>query len=607
MWEREIISELYLNMLEEGIEEKIPKLLPLVPDTVGDKAKYITWVAGAFDPTPNSIYTSWILKMLRSRVFRGEEDAEKCRETLEKFTKLKNIPQFPKDKKDINQYKNYGDLAQVLDEFSGLQSKKREVKKNKEEGIEFISEESGYKLYIVTKYEAAATHFRNTKWCVRAPNQFDEHGPPFYYLTKDDSPETLIHLHSKQCMDVYDRPTDLSGIEKNLMEGEHITKYILAHDNDDTSLDFYYSKVGGGYDHLIGDIIQKKIDDFVRTFNLTHININYDNDYYDDYVYFSASADMTIPYDFGSLNLDLEDKDLMRLVREILGVCDIYPSSDSFDYSEPLVDDGIRVNVEYSDEGDYRPTTTLDKLRDFYDDMSKIDNNWEDIVERVQERLTEKLIEKGYISSGYSKFINHVSPIINFNTFTKQEVDPYGDRYKKIENLYISPIIRLNYDGMTSFQEALNWNRSSSYYRTLDKKYQYSRSPIVMLLHFLKPLLGEGIAMSLKGEGLVFRYIIQYDEDITTKEYMDAYKIVKSMDTHWNFYAHQIELFWNIFIRKYYMGEPEGDYDVPDDVKLPLLKLLNRKENEDQLHLDLHEKSQKFDFLLKRMSKLKII
>ena len=137
------IGRLYLDLLEEGLEEKIPKLLNLVRPDVEDKENYIRWAAETFDPSKNSAYITWILRMLKKGGLAGEEDGDKVKERLTQLVELKRKPQFPKDERDINAYKTYGDLAETLDEFQGVKTKGETKKEAQEEGIRFVESSNG--------------------------------------------------------------------------------------------------------------------------------------------------------------------------------------------------------------------------------------------------------------------------------------------------------------------------------------------------------------------------------------------------------------------------------------------------------------------------------
>jgi len=592
MWRNDslILENIYLELLEEGLEEKIPKLLAMVRPEIDNKEGYIREVAQTFDPTPQANYITWILKMLKMGVFRGEEDADKCRETLAAFTKLKNVPTFPKDKKDLNTYKNYGDLAEIVAQYSDIKSKKEVVRAAREEGINLVEESPPFKLYIVTLPEAAAKHFRDTQWCVKDPRHFDNYGPPYYYFTKDDEPYKLLHLDSSQLMDLNDRPTNLGYKLQGMMETEEMTKYVMEHDKSDDALQFYGEKVGGGYDNLIGDIAEKKIDELVSQYNLEYLDINIEGS--GDELYISAYGFM--PYDFG--DIDIEDRAVAKIVEEVLGDVDIYVSD--LEYSDALQEDGVRFSIDYNEQDDYNSRSKIDKVRSFLDDLADIDEHWESKVEKFKDNLTEKLIKGGYISSGYSTFLNKALPLANFTHFKDVHRDErLRNDNKKHTNLYISdPVIDLDVDGMKHNFIARDFSYCNPYFGRLE-------SPIDLMAKFLVPITGDDIRWGMNHQGSFgFRYEPIYDEDTSTEEYMSDFKKALSIDRHWDEYATQIQAFWMKYVRPYFENyDDSSGYNIPQDIKLPLLKTYGRKEDRSQQQFDFHEKTS-FEFLLTRLT-----
>jgi len=353
------IGELYSNILEEGIEEKIPKLLNLVNPSVENKENYIRWAATTFDPSKNSDYITWILRMLKKGVIVGEEDGQKVKERLSKFDELKRKPNFPTNKRDINSYKTYGDLAETLDEFQGIKTKGEIKRESQEEGIQFINslggpEGVGTSLYIVTTDEAGAKHFRNTDWCVKDPRFFNDYGPPYYFFTKEGKPKTLLHLNSNQCMDVRDRPTNLDNKEKDLMESEEMTDYVLANDNSDSALAFYSEKVGDGYDGKISSIFIEKLDKLTTDANSKLEIFSISEPYVEELEYYEPTAWGSIPYDMSPYKDHIEDKEFLNAVRRVLDKFDIYPSDD-WEYGTPISEDldAINIDIRYDYEGSY--------------------------------------------------------------------------------------------------------------------------------------------------------------------------------------------------------------------------------------------------------------
>jgi hypothetical protein len=340
------------KLIEEGIDEKIPKILNLLPDKVQfdgfpiyltdveSKGSFIKRIASDFDPTPNAAYITWILKLVKIGNIRGMEDRSKVHDSLKKFTELKNKPQFPAQYKDINRFKSFGDLAEVLDQFGDVKSKKETVRIAKEEGIELVDTDAEYKLYIVTKSEAGAKHFRNTQWCVKDPRYFDQYSPPYYYFTKNDEPYTLLHLNSDQCMDVQDRDKSLNSSEINMMETEEMTKYVVEHDNSSDSMTNYSERVGEGYNGIIDELVEKQLTELIAQYDFKHYSLNTDNI---SEGYYSARGFIT--YNFTGLEEYFDDKNFIKIVKDSLYRIDKYP--DFMLASELTPEESLDIYYDY--------------------------------------------------------------------------------------------------------------------------------------------------------------------------------------------------------------------------------------------------------------------
>ena len=203
-----IEETLELYRLEEGFEQKIPHLVKLVKDdnNLFNKEDYVKWVAEEFDPTPNKEYITWILRMLAKGNIRGKEDAQKVKERLAQFHVLKRNPNFPKENRDINSFRLYGDLAFMVDDFKDVKTKGETNRQQQQEGKQLLADIPPYKIFLITTPEAAAKTFRNTDWCVKDPTYFKTYNPKeFYFISKDEKPYGLLHTQSEQFMDVYDR------------------------------------------------------------------------------------------------------------------------------------------------------------------------------------------------------------------------------------------------------------------------------------------------------------------------------------------------------------------------------------------------------------------
>jgi len=593
LWE---LQEIYESLLIEGIEEKIPNLLKMVDDSVEDKETYIRWAAETFDPSKNASYITWILRMLKKGVLAGEEDGQKVKDRLAQLEELKKKPQFPKDKRDINSYKTYGDLAETLDEFLGVKTKGELKRIAKEQGIQFIdsstgNEGSGISLYIVTTEEAGAKYFRETEWCVKDPQYFNEYGAPYYFFTKDGQPKTLLHLNSNQCNDVRDSPTDLNYNEKSLMETEEITDYVIANDNSNSALSFYSDKVGEGFDGKISAIFWERLDDIISSANSSLKMFDISEPYSEELQYYQPEASGSIPYDLTPYEDYLGDKKFMSVVLDVLGKFDIYPSN--WDYGQPFSDDMdyIDLDMQYRDDN-YRNESATDKLKSFVNELEYAENKFDPA--EFDETFKEKMLDAGYIKSGFGDFTTKVSisnlPLENFKK----------DHSK---NVYQTGYISMGDERFFGY---------SSNFKIVDidflrKKYKRSDHPFLLLAEFLAPFVQRGLEVDIRHRvDLNFQYAPKYKEDKTGKQYIRGLKAIKDFDTHFDFYIEQIKKFMEKYVFPYMKNMENGrdSYGIPEDIKLPLIQLKNRKESPDQGMLDLHETKTFSQFFYKKYGKI---
>jgi hypothetical protein len=578
------ISNIYLNLLEEGIEEKIPKLLGLVDNRVENKEDYIRWAALTFDPSNNASYITWILRMLKKGVLAGEEDGQKVKERLTQLEELKRKPQFPKDKRDINAYKTYGDLAETLDEFQGIKTKGEIKREATEEGIQFMGssegkEGSGISLYIVTTDEAGAKHFRTTDWCVKDPRYFNDYGPPYYYFTSEGSPSTLLHLNSNQCMDVRDRPTDLDREEKALMETEEITNYVLAEDNSEDALAFYLEKVGGGHNDEISEKLVASMDAIIEAANKSLKMFSVDEiDIYnlEEIKYYQPQASGYIEYDFTPYKEHIGDRDFLKAVSSVLQDFDMYP--EDFEYNDPISEDLTGMSIYLRYENSYGRDGMKSQLESFISELENIESRFDE--EKFNESFEEKMLEEGYLSSGWGSFKDKVD-LENLNLKKFQYID---------HSKYFKSVIDIDFP---------IYNQDRVFTRPLTT-YKRSDHPYVAFSEFLAPLLNFGIKIEISKNTLEITYKPNYKEEKNQRDYIKELKTLKSLDEHYNFYVDQIQNFLNKFvIPEFQKYEKFGEYEIPEDLKIPIMQIKGRKESEGQQMLGLHEKTFRSFFLKK--------
>jgi hypothetical protein len=576
------ISNLYFNLLEEGLDEKIPKLLPLVSLSVPDKEAYIRDAAAKYDPTPNAAYISWILRMLKQN--KLGDDGEEIKTTLMNFDRLKQKPNFPKDKRDVNVYKSYDDLSAIVDQFKNLTTKGELKKRSREQGIDFIEssegeEGVGYSLYIVTSEEAAAKHFRNTSWCVKDPKFFESQEPPYFYFTLNDKPHTLMSLGSGQCRDVNDRTKSLSSDELDLMQSEQVTDYILNQDFDSEAINYYMTEVGDGHDERIADKITGELESMIDEANKEFEIFTIEKDFYDGLKYFQATADGFISYDLSMYEDYIGDRAFLEKIEKVLDSFYLYPND--FIYNEPISEDlnGIRVRIT-SDKRE-----PFEAVQDLIGDIESFERRYDS--ESFDEKFKEVMMKAGYLPTAFKKFSDKIDlDDLKFKNL-KRDMNEASSFHR---------ILSIDFP----IQEEANIRRVKSSYI---EKFKRNEHPYVLLAHFLKPLLDNGLGVLLDRNNITFQYEYPYhdtDDDRNQFDYMRELKMVKNFDEHFEFYIDQIQKFISKYVYPFMKNKEEtGSYNIPEDIKLPIISIKTRKESGDQLELSLHEKVASFHDLCK--------
>lgn len=586
-----------MYIIEEGIDEKIPKILNLLPDRVkfdnkihdlsdtGSKGSFIRFLANNFDPTPNAAYITWILKLVKIGNIRGMEDRTKVHDSLKKFTEIKNKAQFPAQHKDINRFKSFGDLAEVLDEFGDVKSKKEVIRIAREDGIELAEVNGQYKLYIVTKSEAAAKHFRNTQWCVKDPRHFDNYGEPYYYFTKDDQPHTLLHLDSDQCMDVQDRNVDLDDTQIMMMETEKITNYVIEVEGQN-AISIYIKRVGNGYDDKIVELMVKSLYDLLERYKFDHVDVDRESvNTANTAGYFEARS--FIPFDFSGFGVDIfNDRNFISLTASNLHSVGIYPDRlKSDDFSE----DGISINLSY--EFDDHASGIYEMLTSFLDTLRVIDDNYDSAINRFTDRFKDKMLDLGYIPSGWGSFKVRVLDNITKTTFKRATISTYRDVVRESH--------QQRYE--LGFFHDLNIELKSTQILR-PPKMDIGQSPIEKLLSkFFKHVTNSvnQIYISIDSgsfeQAITFSYQPEYDESLTFEDYMRDFKIFRSLDKHYKEYIAQIDK----FVDTLNSGTQTGDEEIP------IFTLHSRKSPPEQGYFQFREqKITSFDKLYKRIKLL---
>lgn len=176
------------------------------------------------DPSLKGIYMPWIAKLaIKSPDQNRTEDFYRLADDLKNFEQFK--PRL--EKKDINAYKSFTELAQAIEPF--LKPKKKTAADRKaEKEMEKIATLKGE---IVTVYQGSEGWVRvpmskaascylgqNTKWCTAATqsnNMFDHYNKSdrlFVIYDKATKQRFQLHIDSGQFMNIKDQGEDVNNI-----------------------------------------------------------------------------------------------------------------------------------------------------------------------------------------------------------------------------------------------------------------------------------------------------------------------------------------------------------------------------------------------------------
>lgn len=172
-------------------------------------------------------YTLWLIKMFRTIPDRVFEDANKVREYLEIYDKIKLKGTTPQEYKRIENFNSVPDLYNFIKEF-----------KHDSESVESVSskiifENDKWVVYAVDNPEDACSLGNNTGWCTAPKNSnhyegYASMGNLFVFINKFDKNEKYqFHFGSNQLADIDDRNIGMNGLRSHLQKGDRSDKDLL--------------------------------------------------------------------------------------------------------------------------------------------------------------------------------------------------------------------------------------------------------------------------------------------------------------------------------------------------------------------------------------------
>ena len=188
--------------LMENVEAKRPHIIKrLEAAGIEDHDDVIDGLVQA-DPTARrsngkktpfvNVILSWVIA--GTTIF--PEDIEVTHDLLAKYEKLP-----AGSKKPIDQYKSFSDLYDDISDD--------EEERSYGDVAELVAEEGRFKMYRIDNWEQSEFCFKDSGWCVRYKENFDEYGPPYFMVTKGNKRYALLHEENNEAKDVTNTPLTL--------------------------------------------------------------------------------------------------------------------------------------------------------------------------------------------------------------------------------------------------------------------------------------------------------------------------------------------------------------------------------------------------------------
>ena len=195
--------------------------------------KIIDHFASKADPSTGKVHTQWLVGQYAKKNIR-QEDAPQLKSTLNDFALVKDNL----EKKDLNQYKDVGELRDAIATQKATVEKKIKAKKaeaeEKSAGMEKLYDEDGVTGYKIPNRAASIKNYgpagvlAQTHWCTAANsdnNMFNHYKGGKYTMHFPNGEVLQYHHQSGQIMDRYDRPVQ-EGDPRFAEHEHHIAKFI---------------------------------------------------------------------------------------------------------------------------------------------------------------------------------------------------------------------------------------------------------------------------------------------------------------------------------------------------------------------------------------------
>lgn len=409
------------------------------------------------DPSGNQKYLAWGAKQLATQTVKKQSSAKNIAELIEKYHKLLPILARANTKnKDINSFKNWGDLGQLLNRAQQIKdeqdAQKAKVAKEKEEamkGTTFLFKDENFFMVRPHTKDASCYWGRGAVWCISATkyeNYFDQYtkqGKAFFFLLMKNK-KNFSSTWEKHKMIALVYSSDYGGFEEaydaqnNTMGEDELLEImainILGPGVAEAVLDLRanYSDFAEFQDHEpeLAELLIKKY----KELNLDADNIDGDEFFreqvMDQWSNINAHAESNM-YDHppGPSEMDyqkIEDEYDLKHVGVWRDEYESWTGSTSFEFDElELVEDGEQVDIDdiegeiedevksllddhyfYPDEIEYYDNRINLSFHPSYDEASGLDefdsfmsrmHDMDQSYEEVKQGIISILINKKFI------------------------------------------------------------------------------------------------------------------------------------------------------------------------------------------------------------------
>lgn len=186
----------------------------------------------SIDPTPQKKYLEW---MIKKYIIMGSKT-----ENLEKFQSIRNYYELfnknlvPKEKRDINSFKNLEELDDLIRDLANVKTGsevRRYIKGDDINPEDIVFENDKVTVVMPKNKEDSCKYGKNTKWCTAASsssNYFDDYyirqrGALYYVIVKDPEKVAQLDLRIKCRVSACPAITDANLYDPK----EHLSKIAV--------------------------------------------------------------------------------------------------------------------------------------------------------------------------------------------------------------------------------------------------------------------------------------------------------------------------------------------------------------------------------------------